>query len=195
MALVGLVVLVETAGSKPWAMMAAVIYGVSLVGLFTASAFYHTALCSEEHAERLVRFDYTAIFLLIAGTYTPICILGIKGGWGMGILIAEWSMAAVGIVWSFSAKECPPLVRVGMYIVMGWLVTLALGPTLRGLTGREVGWLAAGGAIYTLGAVVYATKRPDLWRGRFESHDLWHSMVLAAAGCHYLTVQSLVSAT
>jgi hemolysin III len=82
-----------------------------------------------------------------------------------------------------------------MYIVMGWLVTLALGPTLRGLTGREVGWLAAGGAIYTLGAVVYATKRPDLWRGRFESHDLWHSMVLAAAGCHYLTVQSLVSAT
>lgn len=190
----GLAALVLSAGSKPGAMVTAIVYGVSLVALFSASAYYHTALCDEATEEKLVRFDYTAIFLLIAGTYTPVCLLGMRGAWGWGIFAAEWTMALFGIISVFTLPKIPSIVRVLLFLTMGWMVLLALGPTIRGLTRPEITWLLTGGIIYSLGAVVYATRRPNLWPGRFIAHDLWHSMVVAGAGCHFMTVYSLVSA-
>lgn len=175
---------------------AVVVYGLSLVGLFATSAYAHSTMASERHSQRMVIFDYSAIFLLIAGTYTPVTIIGLGGKTGLAILIAEWVLAACGIwlvVFGLRGKKCPTLLRVGLYVLMGWLGFVAPGRVIEALGWDGLGWLVAGGLVYTLGAVVFVTDRPRLWPGKFVAHDLWHVMVIVGAACHYVAVWRLVA--
>lgn len=161
------------------------VYGASLIFLFSASAAAHTV--RGRFADRFNRLDYAAIFFLIAGTYTPICLMVLRGAWGWTLLAIVWTMALAGagvmLLSNASWRRWMPL----LYVVMGWLVLAAAGPLLRTMPADALFWLAAGGIVYTLGAVVFITGRPRLWRW-FGSHDLWHVMVLIGSGCHLLTV-------
>lgn len=189
----GLVALEVSADGRPWLALAFAIYGTTLILLFTASACTHSLRCSPKIEWRLDQFDYAAIFLLIAGTYTPLCLGPLRGPWGRGFLVAEWSMAATGVASVLWMKRRAGALRVGLYVAMGWLVVLAPGPVIRALPPAALAWLLAGGVLYSVGAVVFATNRPRLWPGRFAAHDLWHVMVLAGAACHFVVFARFVA--
>ena len=189
----GLVLLLtRTAGRPWWEIVAFTIYGVTLVQLYFASALAHSLHCSREAEERLNRFDYAAIFLLIAGTYTPICAVTLRGPWGASLLAAVWATAAFGIACLFG-KAPRHRLRVVTYIVMGWLGVVVVVPLLRILPPPAIALLVGGGVIYTLGAAVFVTDRPHLWPGRFAAHDLWHFMVLAGSACHFAAILKFVA--
>jgi hemolysin III len=162
------------------------VYGASLILLYTASGVYHSLWAKPEHLDRLQRFDHVAIYLLIVGTYTPVCLISLHGTLGWILCGVECGLAAVGIACSLFWKGFPDWARVVIYIVMGWLVAAALIPLHHALPPAGFHWLVAGGVTYSLGVVVFATDRPHLWPGRFSAHDLWHIFVLAGSACHFI---------
>jgi hemolysin III len=187
------VALLVAAAGRSVQTVAFAIYGVSLILMYLASGVYHAARVSAERLQVLRRFDHAAIYLLIAGTYVPLCVIGLRGTWGWSLLIAEAAMAVVGVVAAFAFKGGPGALRASLYVAMGWLVVIALKPLSEGLSREGVHWLFAGGVVYTVGAVVYATERPKLWPGRFGAHDLWHLFVIGGTYCHYVVVRSYLS--
>jgi hemolysin III len=193
LALVVLFVLPWRAAPRGAAVAALAVYAVSLVVLYAASAVAHTARCSEAMTARLKRMDYAAIFLLIAGTYTPLCVVTLGGRWGVGLLAVEWLLAVAGIIAVTRAAGCAVRTRVTLYLCMGWLALIATGPILTALPRAGVIWLIAGGVVYSVGAVIYVTGQPRLWPGRFGTHDLWHLLVLIGSGCHYVVMSSCVA--
>ena len=169
------------------------VYGASLIALYSASALAHGLHVSPKTSDRLDRFDYAAIFLLIAGTYTPLCLVTLRGPWGWSLLSVEWIMATVGIVAVGFGRSGSDWFRVAIYCAMGWLALFAVGPLIAALPAWGIAWLAAGGACYSIGAVIFAFDRPHLWPGVFHAHDLWHVLVLGGSACHFLLVFNFVA--
>ncbi|QOV87924.1 PAQR family membrane homeostasis protein TrhA [Humisphaera borealis] len=192
LALVGLIVLLGLSRGTAWEIIAVSVYGTSLILVYTASALAHSIHCSPRMAWRLDQFDYMAIFLLIAGTYTPICLGPLWGPWGWTLLTIEWVLAAIGIASVMLMKEQRGLLRVCVYCLMGWLVFTATGPLLEAMPTSAWIWLLAGGACYTVGAIVFVTRKPLLWPGRFDYHDLWHVLALSGSTCHFFLVRTFV---
>jgi hemolysin III len=189
LAVVGLFCLVTAADGRGLQLAAFSIYGASLVVLYLASGIYHSVQASPERLAVLRRFDHMAIYLLIAGTYVPLCLIALPGPWGTGLLIAEGAMALVGTVAALSFKGGPSWLRASLYVGMGWLAVVAMGPLSAALPSAALKWLLAGGIVYTVGAVVYVTDRPRLWPGRFGAHDLWHLFVIGGSVCHFVLIR------
>ena len=189
----GTVVLLVAAAGKPLHLVGFAVYGLSMVLLYVASALAHSLDCSHRNVARLERFDYIAIFLLIAGTYTPLCLVSLRGPWGWGLLAAAWATAAFGITSLFLTRPGMHWPRVATYVVMGWLALFAAPEIIRVLPRPAILLLIAGGVVYSLGALVFLTQRPRLWPGRFGSHDLWHCMVLAGSACHFAVMLRYVA--
>lgn len=193
LSVVGLVALVVLARGRPLETVAYAIYGASLILLYSASTLYHTLNLSDHGVARLRRLDYIGIFLLIAGTYTPVCLVALNGWVGWTLFGVVWGIAVLGILKVLVWHSAPHWIRVVMYILMGWVAVLAF-PSLRAaLPPAAIGWLFAGGLVYTLGTVVYATDRPHLWPGRFSAHDLWHVFVLGGSVCHFVLILKFVA--
>ena len=183
-----LAALLSRATGRPWWEVAGyAVYGTTLILLFSASALAHSLYCTPALEERLTRFDYAAIFLLIAGSYTPFCLVTLRGPWGWSLLAALWATAAVGIAAVFGGNPSARI-RVTLYVAMGWLGLVAAIPMVRVLPPPAIAWVLGGGVIYTAGAFVFLADRPHLWPGRFAAHDLWHCMVLAGSACHFIAV-------
>jgi hemolysin III len=180
-----------TAG-KPWHTVACAIYGASLILLYSASTLYHSLPVPPDKVERLRAFDQAAIYCLIAGTYTPICLVSLRGAWGWSLLAVVWTIALTAGVVRTVWRRFPDWLSFTLYFGMGYLCFVALGPMLRAMTGIGVGWLMFGGLLYTVGAVVLATDRPRLWPGRFGSHDLWHLFVLGGSATHFAVMRWFV---
>lgn len=168
------------------------IYGLSLVGLFSASAAYHLVNAGPKVTAWLRKLDHAAIYLLIAGTYTPFCVNAFSGFYRWGLLAIVWGIAAVGIAVKLFYMGAPRWLTAGIYVLMGWLCLTAIGEMTVALTPFTLGWLAAGGIIYTLGAVVYAAKLFDFFPGKFGFHEVWHIFVLLGALAHFVAVWSVV---
>lgn len=168
------------------------VYGVSLIGLFTASATYHLAKVKPATEQILRKIDHSAIFLLIAGTYTPFCIIAFTGFFRWGLLTIIWSIAAIGILVKVFWIGAPRWLNAVMYVMMGWLCISAVGQMTVALTPFAMGWLIAGGIIYTLGAVVYATKLFNFVPGVFGYHEVWHIFVLLGAMAHFVAVVGVI---
>jgi hemolysin III len=196
LSIAGLVILLTRTAGDARRLIGCAIYGGTLVVLYAASALAHTIHCSPRASDRLTRFDYMAIFLLIAGTYTPLCLVNLRGPWGWGMLTAEWAMAALGIFLVATGKGSANGARTLLYLFMAWVVALvAIGPMSRALPPTALAWLLIGGVVYSLGAVVFALDRPHLWPGRFVAHDLWHVLVLLGSGCHFFVIVRFVAAS
>ena len=175
------------------ARLAANVYGASLFSLFAASALYHRPRWPRRARKWLRRVDHSAIFLLIAGSYTPFCLL-LPPSRGLPMLAVAWAGAALGIAQAVFWVGAPRAVSVALYLVLGWLV-VPLVPALRATLGAPaVVLLAAGGVLYTLGAVVYAARRPDPFPRVFGYHEVFHAMVIAAAACQLAVVAGALRA-
>jgi hemolysin III len=172
--------------------IALIIYGLSLTGLFSASGVYHSAAVKPGTLEILRKIDHSAIYLLIAGTYTPFCVIAFTGFWHWGLLAVIWSLALAGIVVKVFIINIPRWVTAGLYVVMGWLSLFAVGEFLRRLPVETFGWLLAGGILYTLGAVIYTTKKGSFFGVVIGFHELWHIFVLLGAAAHFVAVATLL---
>jgi len=161
------------------------IFGASLIALYTSSALYHLLPVSARWVERLRRLDHMMIFVLIAGTYTPVCLVAPLGGWGWGMLTLIWTLALGGIALKIWWMRAPNWFSTLVYVIMGWLAVIATPALVRALPGRAIFWLIMGGVIYSVGALIFALERPRLRPGIFGAHELWHLFVLAGSGCHF----------
>jgi hemolysin III len=186
LSLAGLVALLILARGEAWRTVALSIYGASLILLYVASTLYHTFCITPQHGSWLARFDYSAIYLLIAGSYTPVCLVTLRGAWGWSLLAVVWTLAIAGVVTSLAWKDKPPWLRITAYILMGWLIVLALAPLRASWPPEAFVWLLIGGLAYSVGVVVLATDKPHLWPGKFSAHDLWHLFVLGGSACHFI---------
>jgi hemolysin III len=193
-AVIGLIVLVLLGRESPIKVLSLIVYGASLVLMFSASAAYHLVRGGPRVLDVLRKLDHAAIYLLIAGTYTPICLTFFSGAWRAGMLIAIWSLAAIGIGVKVFVLRAPRWVTAGVYLVMGWLALAAIGEILRALPTGALVWLVAGGLFFTVGAVIYILKKPDVWPGVFGFHEVWHVLVILGALSHFILVAGYVAA-
>lgn len=188
LALIGLIALLIVGWSTPAKIISLAVYGVSLVFLFSASATYHMVQVKDRALEIFRKVDHAAIYVLIAGTYTPFCVNAFDGFWKWGMLSIIWTLAVVGIVVKIFVIRAPRWLNAGIYIVMGWLSVTAIGEMLNALPAWVLVWMLVGGVTYTLGAVVYVTKIFNFVPGVFGFHEVWHIFVLLAAIAHYIAV-------
>ncbi len=170
---------------------AAAVYGASLFAMFGTSALYHRPTWSPRPRLWLRRLDHSAIFVLIAGTYTPFCLL-LGGRRGLALLAIAWGGALVGILRAMLWPRAPRPLAVGLYLLLGWLVLPVLPHLYRVAGAGAVALLAAGGLLYTVGALIYATRRPDPFPRVFGYHEIFHLLVIAAAACHFAVVAGAV---
>ena len=191
-ATIGLAVLLVIGWSSTGKVISVLIYGLSLIGLFASSATYHLADVRPKIQEILRKVDHSAIYLLIAGTYTPFCINAFTGFWRWGLLTIIWSLAGIGILVKLFTVNAPRWISAGTYVLMGWLCIAAIGEMLVTLPTFALTWLVAGGIIYTLGALVYITKIMNFWPGKFGYHEVWHIFVLLGALAHFVAVVGVV---
>lgn len=183
MSIAGFALLVVVAsmngGATP--LISAIIYGLTLMLLFGASTIYHSMTKPTwRRAMRIV--DHSAIYLLIAGTYTPFTLVSLPPNWGWWIFGIVWSLAVVGVVYKVFFFGKFPNLSLALYMGMGWTIVVAMGPLLESLAPGGLGLLFAGGLFYTAGVVFY------VWEGLFFNHAIWHLFVLGGAICHYLAI-------
>jgi hemolysin III len=166
------------------AVVAYSVYGAALFIMFLASTLYHAI--QAEGGKRVLRiFDHSAIYLLIAGTYTPFCLVGLRGAWGWSLFGVEWGLAVLGVVLYSVGSRALKKIEVAVYILMGWAVVAGWKPLIAALNPAAVVWLAIGGVCYTLGTVWYGRK---VRRG---AHVVWHVFVLLGAAAHFMGVWAI----
>jgi len=183
LALAGTVVLIVLAAldGDPWKVVGVSIYGVTLVLLYSFSTLYHSL---RGRAKNILReLDHHSIYLLIAGSYTPFCLVTLRGPWGWSLLGAVWGLAALGSLQELWTKSGARLLSVVIYVVMGWVALVALIPLLQQLGPVGFAWVAAGGLLYTIGIVFYA-----LGTRLTHAHGVWHLFVIAGSATHYVAI-------
>ncbi|WP_343073336.1 PAQR family membrane homeostasis protein TrhA [Pyxidicoccus fallax] len=178
----------------PRAATAAALYAVSLVVLFSVSATYHRVDWAPRGRAWMRRMDHASIFILIAGTYTPVALLGVSGAAGDSLLVAIWCGALVGVLQSLFWVHAPKAVTAALAVGVGWTLVPYLDEARQALGAAELSLILAGGVAYTTGALAYALKRPDLRPGVFGYHELFHALTLVGAGLHFAVVLRLVRA-
>jgi len=185
------VALVALAPTGP-ARVASVIYGAGLVAVFSASAVYHRWRGDPRYKPWLRRLDHSTIFIFIAATYTPVAILVLDGPVQTVVLISAWAGAAAGVAMSLAWIDAPRWVQAACYLSLGWVAIVAFPqiPDRVGLAPFVL--LAVGGALYSIGAAVYALQRPNLWPRTFGFHEVFHTLVIAAAVVHFIAMAGWV---
>jgi len=164
-----------------WMVASSAVFGATLVLLYAASTLYHAARTPAVKA-RLKVLDHCAIYLLIAGSYTPFALVGLRGGWGWSLFAMAWTLAAAGTVFKLFFIDRFPRLSTATYIAMGWLAVVAIVPMVQRLPTATLAWMLAGGIIYTAGTVFYHSERIRY------AHAIWHLFVLGGSACHFAAV-------
>jgi hemolysin III len=161
------------------------IYGATLILLYGASALYHMLAVSERPLRALRILDHISIYFLIAGTYTPVALITLRGPMGWSLLAAVWLIALAGIPFKLFYVDAPVWLSTATYLGMGYLSLVAAVPLVKAVSVSGLAWLVAGGIAYSVGAVIHSSRRPDPFPGRFGHHEIWHILVLIGSGCHF----------
>jgi len=169
------------------------VFGVSMVMLFTSSTLYHSLHVPERWVRHLRRVDHMMIYIFIAGTYTPVCVLMLGGSLGIRLCIAIWILAAIGVSLKIFWMGAPRWLSVATYLGMGWVAVIFLPQVAAQITAGELAWFVAGGLFYTVGAIFYATKWPNFHR-HLGFHEIWHFCVLAGCFSHFWVIRTFVAA-
>ncbi len=186
----GLTLMVVMAAVKAdaWHVVSFAIFGTTLVFMYTASFLYHGLQLSAKTLAIFRRIDHIMIFMVIAGSYTPLCLVPLRGPWGWSLFGIIWGFAAVGIVLKLFWMNIPRWISTLIYLGMGWLCMVAIYPLVQILEPAPLLWLALGGLFYSLGALVYVFKKPDPFPKVFGFHEIWHICVLLGSACHFWLV-------
>jgi len=183
-----LIILIVLGSGSAWKVVSFSIYGASLFVLFLFGTLYHWLPRSAGGRYQIFRkLDHIAIYFLIAGTYTPFCLNTLRGPWGWTVFSIIWSMAIFGMILQSIYIDVWRWATTLIYILMGWLVVIALKPLIQALPASGITWLVVGGIVYSIGGVIYTIKKPDLHR-KFGYHELWHTLVLLGAACHFIAI-------
>jgi hemolysin III len=190
LSLIALVVLVHiglgTGSSR--ALLSLSIYGLSQLALYTASTLYHGLRLAPVAMEWLLRLDCILVFVFIAGTYTPVCLIALHQGWRWGLLGVVWGVALGGLVLKLVWLHAPIWLSTTLYIAMGWVALAAIPALVQAVPGAGIGWFVAGGVIYTIGALIFVFDRPWPHPGAFEAHAIWHLCVVGGSGCCFWAI-------
>lgn len=173
------------------------IFMLSMILLYAASTIYHTVDSTEKVNRRLRKMDHMMIFILIAGSYTPVCLIVLQNITGYVLCAAVWAVALIGIIVKACWITCPKWFSSVIYIGMGWLCVFAFIPIMKALSPAGFGWLLAGGIIYTIGGIIYALKLP-IFNSRhknFGSHEIFHLFVMGGSICHFIVMYFFVMPT
>ena len=163
---------------KPYHFISFSVFGFGMIMLYTTSTLYHWLKLSDAGIMKLRRADHIMIFIYIAATYTPVCIVALKGTLGWSLLIAVWFVALVGVIIKIFWMNAPRWLSTFIYILMGWLAVIVIYPLVNAIQIGALIWLSIGGLFYTIGAVIYALKKPDPYPGILGFHEIFHLFVL-----------------
>lgn len=180
-------------GGGSWHYVTFSIYGLSMVLLYSASTLYHCVNTSVRGRIALRKLDHSSIYFLIAGTYTPICLIPLRGAWGWTLFGVIWGLALLGLVMALLWINAPRWLTAGIYIFMGWLAIIAIYPLSQAMPGRGLFWLLLGGVVYTIGGVLYALKWPGRGNPRFGCHEIFHVFILLGSVCHFLLMYQVIT--
>ena len=187
----GLVLMLLLAGS-PRAYVGAGIFGASLMICYTVSASYHLVPWSRILRRVMKRLDHAMIFTLIAGTYTPFCLLVLDNAWGIPVLCVVWSLAGIGMLIKLAWPDAPRWLSVSLYLGVGWLALVASWPIARSMSLAPLALLVFGGLLYSVGAIVYAARRPNPYPRVFGYHEVFHTLVVVAGLIHFSVIAFFV---
>nr|WP_312577296.1 hemolysin III family protein [Sedimentibacter sp.] len=195
-ALIGMIMLLYNAirSHNTMSIIAFIIFGLSMILLYSTSTIYHFIDSSKQKAKLVMRkLDHIMIFVLISGTYTPICLLALKNTVGYTLLSVVWGITLIGVFIKIFWINAPRWVSSGLYIGMGWISVLVFAPLVRSMALGGIIWLVLGGVMYTVGGVIYGLKKPDINKPWFGFHELFHLFVLAGTFCHFLMMYFYVA--
>jgi hemolysin III len=195
LSIVGLVLLLVLSGGEPYRTTSFAIYGSSLIILYTASTLLHSIKATPKTEKKLRIFDHAAIFILIAGSYTPIALVTLQKthpAWGWSLLSVVWGIALLGVLFKVFWIDAPRAFSTALYLGMGWMSLVVITPIAQTVSLGGLVWLALGGAFYSVGAIIYGVKKPNFFPNVFGYHELWHLFVLAGSFCHFMMMLKYV---
>lgn len=195
LALTGLIVLLYRSVSEDSVSrtIAFSIFGISMILLYLSSSLYHSLPVRQKTQEFLRKIDHCMIYVLIAGTYTPVCLLVLEGNWKWGLFITIWSLAAIGIVKKFLWMSAPRWLSTLFYLGMGWLAVIIFPILIEKLPLGFMIWIVAGGLAYSVGALIYSLQKPDPIPDWFGFHEIWHLFVMAGTFSHFWAFYEFLS--
>jgi hemolysin III len=195
LAIISTVLLIKLSLSpyKPYHFISLSVFGFGMILLYTTSTLYHWLKLSEDGIKKLRKADHIMIFIYIAATYTPICIIALKGTLGWGLLTAVWLVALAGIIIKIFWMTAPRWLSTAIYLLMGWLAVIVVFPLVNALHLGALIWLTIGGLFYTIGAVIYALKKPDPYPGILGFHEIFHLFVLLGTFSHFWMIYRYVA--
>jgi len=188
-AVIGMIMLLYNAikSNNTMSIIAFIVFGLSMILLYSTSTIYHFIDASKKKAKLVMRkLDHIMIFVLISGTYTPICLLALKNIAGYTLLSVVWTITIIGVFIKIFWINAPRWVSSGLYIGMGWLSVLVFIPLVKSMPLGGVLWLVLGGIMYTVGGIIYGLKKPNIDKPWFGFHELFHLFVLAGTFCHFI---------
>ena len=191
-AVIGLAGLLVAGRGQPTKEIAFLIYGISLVSMFSASATYHLIQTGPKAFVVLRKIDHSAIYLLIAGSYTPLCLSFFTGFWRWGLLGIIWAFALIGVGVKVFVINSPRWITTGIYLIMGWLSVMAVTEIIHTMPAGAIFWLVAGGLWFTLGAVIYILQKPNPLPDVFGFHEIWHIFVILGCLSHFILIAGYV---
>jgi len=178
---------------KPYHFISFSVFGFGMIMLYTTSTLYHWLKLSDAGIMKLRRADHIMIFIYIAATYTPVCIVALKGTLGWSLLIAVWFVALVGVIIKIFWMNAPRWLSTFIYILMGWLAVIVIYPLVNAIQIGALIWLSIGGLFYSIGAVIYALKKPDPYPGILGFHEIFHLFVLLGTFSHFWMIYKYIA--
>jgi hemolysin III len=194
-AIIGTIALLSIASGSASLLVTALVYGLSITFLFSASSLYHAFKKKENELSFWRKMDRLAIFFMIAGSYTPVCYFFLDDDWRLPMISIQWGLVAFGLCSQLFFPRAPRVIYAIIFLVMGWMLVFPMEQILSVMTDQQATLLLSGGVAFTIGALVYAIKKPLMLPGLFSFHELFHVMVLIGGACHYALIYSAFSAT
>ncbi len=195
LAIIGTILLIKISlhPYKPYHLFPFAVFGFGMILLYTTSTLYHWLNLSEAGVKRMRKADHIMIFIYIAATYTPVCVIALKGTFGWGLLASVWLVALIGAIIKIFWMTAPRWLSTFIYLLMGWLAVIVIYPLINVLQLEALLWLFIGGLFYTVGAVIYALKKPDPYPGILGFHEIFHLFVLLGTFSHFWLMYGYIS--
>ncbi|NSB11953.1 PAQR family membrane homeostasis protein TrhA [Clostridium beijerinckii] len=187
-ALIAMLIKVYTRGSSTITFVSVLFFGISMILLYSASATYHSVIANDKVIKILKRLDHSMIFILIAGSYAPFCLVALNGKVGINLFLAVTICAVIGIAFKLCWVTCPRWLSSSMYIGIGWFAIFAIYPMSQVLSSFGLSWLVLGGIMYTIGGIIYALKSDKIKVWLFGRHEIFHIFIMLGTLCHFICV-------